>query len=263
MNPKILIGILFLITFAVSFVIYLLVVNVITPHIDLSSTTKGSIEVAPELDDNTFVNQRKESSIKAIQEKAMNDSSTYQPDIDAMMKDPNENYVPMEELGKEENSAGTLDDTAVRAPGDDYSVPSTTTDDNASDGHLTTATGSSSDVILENSEVIEDGPKLDKIEMKIPEPILNTTNAAVNEVAPTTGSPKSFSRVVVGSYGSMDEAKKEYDTMLESDLEVAPIIKEQGGKYTLQVGAFSDKQKADDLVKSLKNKNYKATIKEE
>jgi len=41
---------------------------------------------------------------------------------------------------------------------------------------------------------------------------------------------------------------------------LAPIIKEHKGQYTLQVGAFSDKQHAQRLVNDLNNKNYSAKI---
>ena len=257
MNPKVLIGILFVITFVVSFTIYLVVVNVITPHLDLSQAARSNIEVAPELDDSTFVNQRRESTIKEIQEKAMSDSSTYQPDIDAMMKDNNDAYVPMDELGKDGNSE-------VKAPGEDYSAPTQNNNqENSSDKQLTTVEGSNTGINSVENYVNEEKPRLDQLERKPLPPLNATVGTTIEKPGAVEETPKSFTKVIVGSYSSMDEAKKQYDNMLESDLEVAPIIKEQGGKYTLQVGAFSDKQKANDLVNTLKNKNYQATIKEE
>ncbi len=54
MNPKALVVILFAVTFTISFVIYLVVVHIITPHIDLSSTAKSNIEIGPELDESMF-----------------------------------------------------------------------------------------------------------------------------------------------------------------------------------------------------------------
>lgn len=244
MNPKALMVVLFCVVFVVSFVIYLLMVNVIAPHIDLSSTAKGNIEVAPELDNFDVNSAKQESAIKDLQEKAMQDLGMYESDASGMMTD---DYTPMEELNKDDDLAsetGTLDTSPVRAPGDVAPQP----------------------VSNNEEEYSEEEPGV-KVELEVPSNTeLAPLNPAEGDSQASTEEPKTPStvnRVLVGSYGDINDAKKAYDNMMDSDMDVAPIIKEVEGKYTLQVGAFSDKNKAKDLADKLKQKEYSAEVKSE
>lgn len=257
MNPKLLVGLLFIVTFAVSFIIYLLLVNIITPHIDLSSTTKSSIEVGPELNEDTFNKRREVTAVQELQEKAMQDSGTYETDISTMLKDSSGNYIPMDEAGdSDENLPGVLDNNPekISVPGDESVRVSTTITTNSVED-------SSNNTNNSNSSVSATGAVND-----LGTPILDnfTPDNKVNTASNNQGnSSQSVSRVVVGSYSSIDEAKKAYDNMVKTDIDVAPIIKEIDGNYTLQVGAFTDKQKAQNMADKLKDKNYSATIKSE
>ncbi|MEW5822342.1 MAG: SPOR domain-containing protein [Cyanobacteriota bacterium] len=258
MNPKLLVGLLFIVTFAVSFIIYLLVVNIITPHIDLSSTTKSSIEVGPELNEDTFNKRREVTAVQELQEKAMQDSGTYETDISSMLKDSSGNYIPGDQAGdSDENLPGVLDNDnpeKISVPGEESGRVSTTTTTNSVEDSSNNTNNSNSSVSA--TGVVNDlgTPVLDNF---TPDNKVNT--ASDNQ----GGSNKSVSRVVVGSYSSIDEAKKAYDNMVKTDIDVAPIIKEIDGNYTLQVGAFTDKQKAQNMADKLKDKNYSATIKSE
>lgn len=248
MKPKILIGILFLVIFSTSFLVYLFVVNVVTPHFDLSTTAKQKLEIAPELQDTAFEKDSELTNIQKLQQKAMNDLETQEKDVSSAMGD--DSYVPMEELTKgddEENMAGVLDTediSNVRAPGDERHVQQVSSSDSVlpksdQDNKQEVSTSDSNKV---NTAFIPDS---------------NVTDPILDE------KPVTLNRVVVGSYASIDQAKEAYDKMVDSDLEVAPIIKEVQGNYTLQVGAFTDKEKANKLVDTLKNKQYSAEIKPE
>lgn len=266
MNPRILIGILFLITFTVSFLIYLLVVNVINPHIDLSNTAKNKIEVAPELDQSMF-GKNKNNPLSKSSNPEENVEAMYQSDIEALMTDDDSNN--MEETADDKQET---DNSAVKAPGDqkiDTGGLSLDTKEEKLDIDLdaksTGESGFEPDSNYNTTVNDSNGPK-NKIEQ------LDVTNSTVQKVEPTAELPKnkqntntdvqntSISRVVVGSYSSVEDAKKAYDKMLDSEMRLAPIIKEVGGSYTLQVGAFSDKNKANDLVNKLNNNNYSAKI---
>ena len=247
MKPKLLIGILFLVIFSTSFLVYLFVVNVIAPHFDLSTTAKQQLEIAPDLNDSSASRNDDLNSIKELQEKAMKDlemeesKGSSDPDDDS--------YVPMDELTggrSSENSSGTLDTdlSNVSAPGEERRV---------------TPVSSRDSVLPKNDKAAKEG-------------VLSTQNAEVNTAFIPDGNneantleekPATLNRVVVGSYSSIDQAKKAYDKMVETDLDVAPIIKEVQGNYTLQVGAFTDKDKANKLVDTLKTKQYSAEIKPE
>lgn len=258
MNPKLLVGILFLVVFTISFAIYLIVVNIINPHIDLSTTTKKSIEVAPELNSSSFVKGVRDDKVTSLQENAMQDSDTYEPDISDMLKESGSDSAENVDDSENKNLPGVLDSGKpgeIKAP--------------AEGGHAsaTTANASSS---ATNGNL--DLPVIDTTGNKPLLPNTNKTGTGENFVpdstikdkkAPDAATGNSVNRVVVGSYGSIDDAKKAYDKMVNSDLDVAPIIKEVDGNYTLQVGAFTDKEKAENMVKTLNNKNYSATIKKD
>ena len=248
MKPKLLIGILFLVIFSTSFLVYLFVVNFISPHFDLSTTAKQQLEIAPDLNDSSASRNDDLNNIKELQEKAMKDLEMEESKPSSDPED--DSYVPMDELtgGRSgENRSGVLDGddiSNVSAPGEERRVA---------------PVSSHNSVLPKNDKAAKEG-------------VLSTQNAEVNtafipdgnnEVNTLEEKPVTLNRVVVGSYSSIDQAKKAYDKMVESDLDVAPIIKEVQGSYTLQVGAFTDKDKANKLVDTLKTKQYSAEIKPE
>lgn len=73
-----------------------------------------------------------------------------------------------------------------------------------------------------------------------------------------TAKPVSVAKVVLGNYATPMQARLVSDTLIEMDLNVSPFIKEKNGKYTIQVGSFSDPSKAEGLVQELKNKGFEA-----
>ena len=260
MNPKVLVAILFLITFTVSFAIYFLVVSFITPHIDLSSTAKKEIEIAPELNESNFTKGKVDNRISEIQEKATQDEETYQSDISTLLnegvKAPDANNNDQQ---KEEATTGKLDEhdplkpekketENTKNPNNQHEVQQQKPKNNDIQAVSANQTGNQTKPVLDtNKNPFDTGLTSKKSE--------NTTQSTTNDA--------SVNRVMVGSYSSMDEAKQAYNSMVSSNSNLAPIIKENNGKYSLQVGAFSDKQKAESLVKTLNNQNYSATVKSE
>jgi len=75
-----------------------------------------------------------------------------------------------------------------------------------------------------------------------------------------TAKPITMAKVVLGSYATPMQARLISDTLIEMDLNVAPFIKEKNGRYALQVGSFSDAEKAGELVQELKSKGFDAKI---
>jgi cell division septation protein DedD len=251
MNPKVLVVLLFLITFTISFVIYLLVVNIITPHIDLTSTARDQIEVAPELDDSMF--GKKGRKVPDAVEGQLQEM--YQSDIDALLQDDGGSMEVVEKTS-EGNVAGEMDTSdahGISAPGD----VSGGSLDNRLDETVSESLEETYEVTSTDSETTAD---IDKNRKDRDAGLPENQNASTDTMPVVQESPKSVNRVMVGSYTSIDDAKKAYDKMLDSDMTLAPIIKEHKGQYTLQVGAFSDKQHAQRLVNDLNNKNYSAKI---
>lgn len=67
-------------------------------------------------------------------------------------------------------------------------------------------------------------------------------------------------KVVVGYYNTMEQAKVAQGILMESGLNIAPFIKDLGGAYTLQVGSYSSREKANSLVSELLRNNFPARV---
>lgn len=65
-------------------------------------------------------------------------------------------------------------------------------------------------------------------------------------------------KVILGSYETPMQARLVADALIETDFNVAPFIKENGGRYLLQLGSFSDAGSANSLVRKLQNKGFNA-----
>ena len=95
-------------------------------------------------------------------------------------------------------------------------------------------------------------PKEDK-KAAVPQP-----NKEVKAPAPTPA--QTTYRVVVGSYASEKQAEVAKSIMQDAGLGVSPIVKNIAGAYTLQVGVFSSKEKAQQSVNNLLKNNFPARI---
>lgn len=69
-------------------------------------------------------------------------------------------------------------------------------------------------------------------------------------------------RVVVGQYASEKQAEVAKSIIQDAGAGVSPMVKNIGGFYTLQVGVFNDKQKAQNLTNNLLKSNFPARIAE-
>ena len=72
-------------------------------------------------------------------------------------------------------------------------------------------------------------------------------------------SPKTY-RVYVGMYSTKSQAEVARGILSEAGLGLTPTIKQAAGGYTLQVGAFSKKESADNLSHTLLINNYPARV---
>lgn len=76
-------------------------------------------------------------------------------------------------------------------------------------------------------------------------------------VTPTT------SKVFVGRYSTLEQAKVAQEILLDSGLDITPFIKDLGGSYTLQVGSYSSRAKADGLASELQRNSFPARVVQE
>lgn len=75
-------------------------------------------------------------------------------------------------------------------------------------------------------------------------------------------SPKT-SKVLVGRYATLEQAKVAQGILLDSGLDITPFVKDMGGSYTLQVGSYSSRAKAEGLASELQRNNFPARIVQE
>jgi cell division septation protein DedD len=85
-----------------------------------------------------------------------------------------------------------------------------------------------------------------------------------NEAKPTpaeTASPApQVSKVVVGYYATKEQAEVAMGIIAESGLNVTPFVRSIGGAYTIQVGSYTTREKAQSVANDLLRNNYPARI---
>lgn len=69
-------------------------------------------------------------------------------------------------------------------------------------------------------------------------------------------------KVVVGYYATEKQAEVAKSIIQDAGIGVVPIVKNLGGSYTLQVGVYSSREKAQQSVNSLLKSNFPARIAE-
>ena len=67
-------------------------------------------------------------------------------------------------------------------------------------------------------------------------------------------------KVVVGYYSTRDQAEVAKGIIAESGLNISPYVRNIGGAYTIQVGSYSTREKAQSVVNELLRNNYPARI---
>ena len=68
------------------------------------------------------------------------------------------------------------------------------------------------------------------------------------------------SKVVVGYYSTKEQAEVAKGIIAESGLNISPFVRAIGGAYTIQVGSYSSREKAQTMVNELLRNNYPARI---
>lgn len=115
------------------------------------------------------------------------------------------------------------------------------------------ATNKTDTIALKPVELVVNAPEV-KVALpnvavqNIPQPQLQTT-----EASPTY-------RVYIGHYHTYDQAKIAKEIVNETDSQIAPVIKEVGGGYTLQAGVFKNKEAAQMLNTSLLKEHLPARM---
>jgi len=70
----------------------------------------------------------------------------------------------------------------------------------------------------------------------------------------------SIIRVVVGYYATEKQAEVAKSIIQDAGLGTVPVVKNMGGYYTLQVGSFTSREKAQQFANSLLKSNFPARV---
>lgn len=85
-----------------------------------------------------------------------------------------------------------------------------------------------------------------------------TASPAPKSVQPSTSS--STAKVIVGYYTTKEQAEVAKGIIAESGLNISPFVRNIGGAYTIQVGSYSTREKAQVMANELLRNNYPARI---
>ena len=87
-----------------------------------------------------------------------------------------------------------------------------------------------------------------------PKPVVTSSSAPKQVVTPANV------KVVVGYYTTKEQAEVAKGIIAESGLNISPYVKSIGGAYTIQVGSYSTREKAQSVANELLRNNYPARI---
>ncbi len=77
---------------------------------------------------------------------------------------------------------------------------------------------------------------------------------------PEISEKNTLTKIYLGHYATIEDAMNAEQKVSKDITEVIPFIKNENGKYIVQIGSFSDKEKANALVKKMKLKGYNPKI---
>lgn len=76
----------------------------------------------------------------------------------------------------------------------------------------------------------------------------------------TPSSANTSSKVVVVRYATFEQAKVAQEILLDSGLNITPFVRSYNGGYTLQVGSYTTRAKAEEVSSQLQQNNFPARI---
>ncbi len=108
-------------------------------------------------------------------------------------------------------------------------------------------------------EVAESAKKVQNVEHEQHSNRIQTPSTSSPQSAPTPEQIVS-AKVVVGYYATEKQAEVAKTIIQDAGLGVTPLVKNLGGYYTLQVGSYSSREKAQQAANSLLKSNFPARV---
>lgn len=219
-------------TFFVALLLFTLIAKSLSPNVDVSIGNESETDAKETgLGVKKFIDDR----LKMIQ---MDDNS-------AGVSLPNENKRAP--LYSDENTGAIPQDSEEK-----INLPKKNNKINATDN--------SDDSIDE--EPIQFNPSNQQVPAVSKPPRPKGRDLSTTTTTPTSVSNK-MSKVYVGRYMTVEQAKVAQEILMDSGLSITPFIKNLGSYYTLQVGSYSSKSTADGLASELRQNNFPAKVVQE
>ena len=79
---------------------------------------------------------------------------------------------------------------------------------------------------------------------------------------PISTAPK-VAKVYVGRYSTMEQAKVAQEILMDAGLGITPFVRDLGSAYTLQIGSYSSKAKAEGIASELQRNSFPARVVQE
>ena len=92
------------------------------------------------------------------------------------------------------------------------------------------------------------------------EVIVLNNNKEVQETVAAAPVPTVNAKVIVGYYATAELANAAKGIIIDAGLDIQPFVKNIGGAYTLQVGSFSSREKAQSVANELLKNNFPARV---
>jgi len=107
--------------------------------------------------------------------------------------------------------------------------------------------------------------KINKIEEdeEVIQPVNNPPRPTSKDVSTNPFESPKMSKVYVGRYSTLEQAKVAQEILMDSGLGITPFVRDIGNSYTLQIGSYSSRAKADGLASELQRNNFPARVVQE
>ncbi len=212
---------IFISVFIIGVLIILGFAKILSPNVDVTISNEN--EAAAEYD---------EDMISAVDERLRNlqmeDNGTSQEDEEIFSPELDERVV--------------LPKNKVKTVGDDV-------EDLAKDNSESDAAKSGANA---NANSVSEQPKENQLAKTE-----NVTKPQFEQSAPVSSVN---AKVVVGYYATEKQAEVAKSIINEAGLSVTPVVKNLGGYYTLQVGSYSSREKAQQAANNLLKSNFPARV---
>lgn len=117
-------------------------------------------------------------------------------------------------------------------------------------------------VVLPDHKKTETTDNTTQEAVTLPDKTINSKPVATTNPTPkpVTTQTTNAAKVVVGYYSTREQAEVAKGIIAESGLNISPYVRNIGGAYTIQVGSYATREKAQSIANELLRNNYPARI---